>query len=121
MANVLNVIHPYKWQGMWVFDDQRVDLEKEPFIEGADTLIDRAVESKGIAEAEKGFRLIFSASVFPNYDLKFEWLREGDGGNWYYSPDYDMQGWLCRALLKYFDEPPKQIFARFEEKSKPDS
>ena len=46
MANALNVIHPYKWEGLWVFDDQRVGLEKEPFVEGADTIIDEALAVK---------------------------------------------------------------------------
>ncbi len=81
MANALNVIHPYKWEGLWVFDDERVGLNKEPFVEGADTIIEKALAMKGIPEAEKGCRLLFSAGPFPNYDLKFEWLREGEGGN----------------------------------------
>ena len=116
MTNVLNVIYPYKCQGLWVFDDARVGLEKEPFVAGADLAIDKAVAMKGIPEPEKGFRLIFSAGPFPNYDLKFQWLREGDGGNWYRAEQFGMDGWLCPALLKYFDSPPKEIYARFEAK-----
>ncbi|NBC46902.1 MAG: hypothetical protein GVY22_02680, partial [Gammaproteobacteria bacterium] len=81
MTNALNVIHPYKWQGLWVFDDDRVGLDKEPFVEGADTIIDKALAAKGIPEPEDGFRLLFSAGPFPRYDLKFDWVREGDGGN----------------------------------------
>jgi hypothetical protein len=38
--NAINVIAPYKWVGMWVFDDPRVGLEKEPFVAGADTMIE---------------------------------------------------------------------------------
>jgi hypothetical protein len=114
MANAINVIHPYKWQGLWVFDDDRVGLDKEPFVAGADTLIDKAITTKGIEDAETGFRLFFSAGPFPNYDLKLCWLREGDGGNWYASDDFKMEGWLCPALLRYFDAAPKEIFARFE-------
>jgi hypothetical protein len=41
--NVINVIAPYKHQGMWVFDDPRVGLVQEPFVAGADTIIDRVV------------------------------------------------------------------------------
>ncbi len=114
MANALNVIHPYKWEGLWVFDDERVGLDREPFVEGADTIIEKALAMKSISEAEKGFRLLFSAGPFPNYDLKFEWLREGEGGNWYRAEDFEMEGWLCPALLKYFDSPPTEIDARFE-------
>ena len=35
MKNSIFVIKPYKWNGMWVFDDERVGLDKEPFVAGA--------------------------------------------------------------------------------------
>lgn len=35
---------------MWVFDDDRVGLDREPFVAGADTMIDTAVELKGTLE-----------------------------------------------------------------------
>ena len=37
--NSLNLIIPYRYEGMWVFDDPRVGLDKEPFVAGADTMI----------------------------------------------------------------------------------
>jgi hypothetical protein len=39
----INVIAPYKHPGMWVFDDARVVFFQEPFVEGADVIIDGAV------------------------------------------------------------------------------
>ena len=39
--NAINIIAPYKYLGMWVFDDPRVGLVQEPFVSGADTMIDR--------------------------------------------------------------------------------
>ena len=39
MNNSIFVIRPYKSNGMWVFDDERVGLDKEPFVAGADTMI----------------------------------------------------------------------------------
>jgi hypothetical protein len=36
--NAINVIAPYKWHGMWVFDDPRVGLVQEPSVAGADTV-----------------------------------------------------------------------------------
>ena len=116
MANALVAIYPYKYEGMWVFDDESVGLVKEPFVEGADEIIEQAIKLKGIEDAESGFRIIFSGGQFPNYDLKFHWLREGEGGNWYKVDQYNMEGWLCPALFKYFDEAPKEIYARFEPK-----
>lgn len=115
MSNAIMAIYPYKHQGLWVFDDDSTGLVQEPFIAGADILIDRALEKKGIEDGESGFRIIFSAGKFPGYDFMLKWTREGDGGNWYYSQDFGMEGWLCPALLEYFDEAPREIFAKFEE------
>ena len=115
-VNAIMVIYPYKHEGMWVFDDERTCLVREPFISGADTIIDRAIERKGIRNAGKGFRLIFSSSPFPLYDFKFRWVREENGGNWYYSEDFKMEGWLCPALFRYFDQAPEEIYTKFEEK-----
>ena len=117
MTNALNVIFPYKYEGMWVFDDASAGLDKEPFVEGADVIIDRALEAKGITTGETGFRLLFSAGEFPRYDAKFIWLRAADGGNYYTAEGTDLEGWLCPALLEYFDEAPKEIYARFEERT----
>lgn len=115
--NALNVIFPYRHEGMWVFDDADVGLDKEPFVEGADLIIDRAVAAKNIKNADSGFRLLFSAAEFPHYDVKFRWLREADGGNYYAAEGSDLEGWLCPALFMYFDEAPREIYARFEPKS----
>ena len=41
--NSLFVIAPYKWEGMWVFDDPRVGLRREPFVSGADVMMDKLV------------------------------------------------------------------------------
>ncbi len=113
--NSLCVIHPYKHEGMWVFDDDRVGLVREPFVSGADTIIDRMVSS--IPNAEKGFSLVFSGSPFPGYHARFEWRRTEHGGNWYFSPELNMEGWLCPALFKYFREAPRELYAQFKEKA----
>jgi hypothetical protein len=114
-VNALLVIAPYKYQGTWVFDDPAVGLSREPFIAGIDTIIDKAVAD--IPSAEKGFRAIFSASLFPGADLKLEWRRAESGGNWYYSDRFKMEGWLCPALLKYFPTAPREIYVKIEPKN----
>jgi len=111
MANAIMVIYPYKHQGVWVFDDEIVGLVQEPFVSGADEIIEKMVAE--IPDAENGFILFFSASPFPGYQFVFEWRhREEYGGNWYYSKDIDMEGWLCPALFKYFDNAPEKIYAQ---------
>jgi hypothetical protein len=79
-------------------------------------MIDAALTVKRLTNPEAGFRLVFSAGEFPGYDARFDWVREGEGGNWYRSEDFEMEGWLCPALLKYFEGAPKHIYARFENK-----
>lgn len=111
-VNTLMVIAPYKYEETWVFDDPAVGLFREPFIAGIDTMIDKAVAK--IPNAEKGFRAIFSAQLFPGSDFKLEWRREESGGNWYYSDEFKMEGWLCPALLKYFPSAPREIYVKVE-------
>jgi hypothetical protein len=113
--NSIRVLAPYKYEGQWVFDDANTGLVREPFVSGIDTMIDKLVES--IPHAEKGFRLIFSAAPFPGYTVELQWRREEYGGNWYYSPKFQMEGWLCPALFKYFDAAPPKLFGRAEPKN----
>jgi hypothetical protein len=111
-VNAIIAIHPYKADGLWVFDDPGVGLRREPFVSGADLIIDRLAAS--LPDAERGFTLIFSAQPFPGFQQEFQWRRAEMGGNWYYSPTLDMEGWLCPALFKYFDAAPPRIYAQFK-------
>ena len=108
--NSIITIHPYKHRGLWVFDDDSVGLLREPFVSGADVIIDQLVEA--IPNAGQGFTLLFSAYAFPGYQAELEWRRENEDGNWYYSPALDVEGWLCPALLKYFEQAPKKIYVQ---------
>jgi hypothetical protein len=81
--NTINVIAPYKSLGMWVFDDPRVGLVQEPFVSGADSMIDRVVAD--IPDAVHGFTLIFSGTPFPGHQYRLDWRRGESGGNWYYA------------------------------------
>jgi Family of unknown function (DUF6717) len=113
-VNAIVVIAPYKYLGMWVFDDARVGLVQEPFVGGADVIIERAVES--IPYAEAGFVMLFSSTPFPGHQFRLSWRRAADGGNYYYSQVHDMEGWLCPALFKYFDEAPKDLYFQVKPK-----
>ena len=113
--NTLIAIYPYKHEGRWVFDDEKVGLVQEPFVSGADVIIERLASH--IPHAEKGFRLLFSANPFPGFTAQLEWRREELDGNWYYSRALDTEGWLCPALFKYFATAPKNIYVKFEPKA----
>jgi hypothetical protein len=108
--NAINIIAPYKHHGMWVFDDPRVGLDKEPFVAGADTMIDKAVA--GIPDAQRGFVLVFSESAFPGHQIMLEWRRHDGGGDWYYARELAQEGWLCPALLRYFERAPQRIYVQ---------
>jgi hypothetical protein len=110
--NSIFVIRPYKWSGLWVFDDPQRGLDKEPFVGGADTMID--VATRSIPDAEQGFVAVFSAGPFPDAQIVLEWVREEGGGNVYRWPEQGMEGWLCPALLKYFQKPPRQLFLQIK-------
>jgi len=113
--NALSVLFPYKYEGMWVFDDPDVGLRREPFVLGIDEMINRVVAL--IPNADKGFKLLFSATPFPGYTVKLEWRREESGGNWYYCPQFGIEGWLCPALFKYFDKAPTELYGKAEPKN----
>lgn len=113
-ANAIFIISPYRYGGTWVFDDPDVGLVKEPFVAGIPQLIDKLV--KDIPDADKGFRLLFSSKPFPGHATKLIWRREQNGGNWYYSEEFDSEGWLCPALFKYFKKAPKEIYIKAEKK-----
>ena len=77
--NAINVVVPYRCHGTWVFDDPRVGLIQEPFVAGADNMIDRVVAD--IPDAEHGFTLIFSTTPFPGYQYRLDWRGEEGGGS----------------------------------------
>ena len=114
--NSINVIKPYRWEGLWVFDDPRVELVREPFVGGADRLIDMATARKGIQDPDDGFLLLFSASPFPDADFQLRWVRQEMGGNVYVWDEAQQEGWLCPALLKYFDEPPANLHIQLKDR-----
>jgi len=108
--NSILVIAPYRYNGTWVFDDERAGLVREPFVGGVPEMIDALVAD--IPGADEGFRLTFSAQPFPDYEKKLTWLRGDMGGNYYQFDDPPMEGWICPALFKYYDRAPPQLYVK---------
>lgn len=113
-GNALLVIEPYRSGTIWRFDEPLLHLKGEPFVQGIPEMIDKMVE--GIAGSDKSVRLIFSQRPFPGWQHRLDLRREQDGGNWYYSERYQMEGWLCPALFKFFPRPPRSIYVKAEAK-----
>ena len=114
--NQINTILPYRSMGGWAFDDDAVELVREPFVAGADTSIDKIVEHLGV-KTDK-IKMTFSKDKFPGYHVKVELVTiDGDGGAFYLIRDdnFDLDLWLCPALLKYFEEEPSEIYVKVEE------
>lgn len=112
MANAMLAIHPYRHEGLWVFDDDKTGLVREPFVFGMPEMIDRFVGE--IPDAPGGFTLLFSARPFPGFQARLCHVRPEYEGNWYFWPETAMKGWLCPALFKYFSEAPAEIYCRAE-------
>jgi hypothetical protein len=109
-------LYPYLLnRSCWVFDDERTGLKEEAFVAGMSEMISRIVGNKGLAAAGRGFAMTFSDVPFAGHDVEVRWLRaDPGGGNWYAGDvaGLTMEGWLCPALLLYFEEPPPRIFVR---------
>jgi hypothetical protein len=108
--NSLRAIQPYRHAELWVFDDPSVGLVQEPFVSGADRILDHLAE--GLPNAERGFTLIFSSTPFPGFTAHFERRHAESGGTWYHWPEQQLDGWLCPALFKYFPEAPQHLYVQ---------
>ena len=106
----IKVIRPYMWEGIWVFDDPAVGLDKEALVAGMPELIEIATAQAGIREPEKGFVALFSKDPFPTAQVCLEHVREEGGGNVYRWPQVGREGWLCPALFRYFDQAPRHLY-----------
>lgn len=115
--NSILLLSPYKDNGIWVFDDSRVGLVREPFVMGIDVMLDQV--TKNIPNAERGFNMLFSSSPFPGYVVHLKWLRSEYGGNWYHCPELSVDGWLCPALFKYFDQVPECLYIQVKQCESP--
>ncbi len=117
--NSIMVIHPYLYQGIWVFDDETVGLDKEALVAGVPEIMERLCAEQNIPDPQGGFTVVFSGGPFPGHHLKATWVREGDQGfgNWYSAYDGTMEGWLCPALFKYFDKAPESLYIQVKPRS----
>ena len=110
MSSTIFVIKPYKWKGLWVFDDAAVNLIQKPFVGGTDRMIDRAAGH--LENADQGFLVVFSASYFPDAAIVLRWVREEGGGNVYRWSEAAIEGRLCPALLRYFATAPETLYVQ---------
>jgi len=111
MANI-RVIEPYWYQNAFVFDDESMGLEKEPFLLDIPGMIHYLV--KDIPDARSGFRLLFSPQPFSGYQAELTRIKEEDDG-YGYKVKYEGQiGWCCTVLVRYFAAAPDLLYIKAE-------
>jgi hypothetical protein len=108
--NTLYAISPYLAGGQWQFDDPSRELYGEALVAGIPEIIQKVCKEKGIQNPEKGFSVVFSSKKFPGADCVLQRVRGESGGNWYKLEGTNMEGWLCPALFKYFENAPSKLY-----------
>ena len=109
-ANSMFLIRPYRYEGYWVFDDEEMNLHREPFVDPTSTILTRLTE--GIPNADAGFTLQFSERPFPGHEIILVRQREEYGGWWYAVEGLGEEGWFGEPIQRYFREPPEMIYAQ---------
>ena len=112
--SVMMAITP-RWaadKSCWVFDDADAGLQAEPFVIGMNEIIDRILGEQGLLESAKqhGFKCEFSSQTIPGESAVLKLQRAEAGGAWYRYKE--LEGWLCPALMIYFQLIPGEIHAR---------
>jgi hypothetical protein len=94
-----------------VFDDEAVGLKQEPFVMGIPEMINHFV-----GDVQK-CKITFSETPFPEYQSVIELVDNGEAysGGWYFCKELNSTGWLCPALLKYFEKVPQMIYFKIED------
>lgn len=124
MNNVINIVFPYNDQGIWMFDDERVGLEREALVAGVPEML--KILTKDIPNPEAGFCLLFSDTPFPGAakmvrdDSEVEKDEDGKVGTWYIWEEQGLRGWLCPALSLYYPEgAPSEFWVEAKVKTYP--
>jgi len=105
--NQVNVLHIFKENGVWMFNDEEVGLYKEPFVPSINPMIETYVRGR------KEFTAFISKD--PMYDVTLTLNRVDDKIEGVYEmAGSGIVGWLCPALLKYFEGYPKNIYVKIE-------
>ena len=112
MANSLRVIEPYWYQNAFVFDDEAMGLDKEPFVQGIPGIIDYLI--KDIPDARSGFRLLFSPQPFSGYQAELKRIKQEYDGYGYKVKDEGELGWCCTVLVRYFEAAPDLLYIKAE-------
>jgi hypothetical protein len=107
-GNALFTIFPYKKNSTWMFDDETRGLVMEPFVAGADTLLDKVCNGKSEITA------IFSPTEFKGYDFYIDKVEGDENGTDYFCEKYQHELWLCPALWAYINPSPSRLYVQIK-------
>jgi hypothetical protein len=107
---MIKTLHLYNRRGTWLFDDAEKQIVEEPFVEGSSEIITEIQKRTGYSG--DGISLTFSDLPFPTCQHIFTWKGSRDEGTWnlYRVDAFQMGGWLCPVLLRYFDKAPEKLY-----------
>lgn len=110
--NSINVITPYKENGIWRFSDSSKGLEGEPFVGGTNKLIDQLIHDSLYVKEGDEISIYFSDTEFLGAEFVLGKTELEYNGAWYSLGlmEDSLEGWLCPATLKYFKTFPKRIY-----------
>ena len=116
--NSLHTLTAYRYNGLWVFDDEDRQLVKEPFVAGADIMFD-VMSGYDKDDTISECTVVFSENPIPKYNahvVHVEDLGEEMGDTYVVEKLdgcdelYGFEFWLCPALLKFFPSAPREVY-----------
>jgi hypothetical protein len=108
-------IHAIRWEPHWGHSFGCLCIVISPPTKGIPSPSRLIANEKPASQPKNGFLLLFSATSFPSADLQLEWVREDGSGNIYLWREAGQEGWLCPALLRYFDRAPAELYVQLKE------
>lgn len=106
--NQVNVLHIFKEDGIWMFNDKDIGIYKEPFV----SLMNPIIES--IVKTNK-FTAFISKDPMPYTVILDRINNKVDMIGYYQLRGTKMIGWLCPCLLNYFIDYPKEIYVKIKQ------
>lgn len=107
-GNALFTVFPYKKNGGWYMDDESKGIILEPFVGGADTLLDV------VANGKHELTAVFSNQPFKGYDFVAEKRGGDEFGTDYYSEKHNHEFWLCAVLFQYINPSPEKLYIQIK-------
>ena len=98
----------HRKNGIWVFDDDRFGIVGQPFVFGADLILEKMAAQSGLSG--ECLNLVFAGIPFPGSDFTLKFIREETEGFMYRCEEENLQCWLSPSLKNYFPDPPPEIY-----------